>query len=411
MKNVLLISLFVLISVDVTAQTVVTSWGSTGTAASQFNQPWGVAVDASGSVYVTDYYNSRVEKFTSTGAFVTTWGSYGGGNGQFVNPRGIAVDRSSGDIYVTDEWSQRIQKFDSNGGFVTAWGSGGTGNGEFANPEGLAVDSLGDVYVTDFYNHRVQKFDANGNFLTTWGSEGIGDGQFENPLGIAIDSTGDVYVTDYFLNRIQKFTSAGVFLTKWGSYGGADGEFNNPTGVAVDHLGNVYVTDFFNRRVETFDANGAFLATWGAFDTPSAIGVSTSNGFLYVADSGNNTVSAFATDVTPPTITLSLTPSVLWPPDGRMVPVLVSGSIADDVSGVSAGSAAFAVQDSYDVVHASGAITLSNGSYSFTVPLPAARRGTDPNGRTYTVIVTAQDKAGNAGSSSATVIVPHDQRR
>src|SRR5208282_3664454 len=80
------------------------AWGAQGSGPGQFYNPWGVAVDSSGNVYVVDYGNNRVEKFTSSGTFVTQWGSYGSENsgpGQFNLPSGVAVD-SSGNVYVTD---------------------------------------------------------------------------------------------------------------------------------------------------------------------------------------------------------------------------------------------------------------------------------------------------------------------
>lgn len=117
-----------------------------------------------------------------------------------------------------------------------------------------------------------------------------------------------------------------------------------------------------------------------------------------------------AVDTTPPAITLSVTPRVLWPPNGRMTPVSISGTITDTGSGVNVNGAAYVILDEYGAVHPRGAIALSlKGSYSLTVWLRASRRGTDMDGRRYTVIVRARDNAGNVGSKKSTVIVPHDQ--
>jgi len=116
-------------------------------------------------------------------------------------------------------------------------------------------------------------------------------------------------------------------------------------------------------------------------------------------------------DTLPPIITLSPSPKRLWPPNGALVPVRVSGTITDTGSGVDARSAVFSVRDEYGEVQPSGIITLgSNGTYSFLVSLRASRRGSDRDGRHYTVTVRARDNAGNAGSTSIVVIVPHDHR-
>ncbi len=191
--------------------TFLTKWGSIGSGDGQFNYPYGVAVDNSGNVYVADTNNNRIQKFTFTGTFLTKWGSSGTGNGQFGSmmgegPQGIFVD-SSGSVYVTDFWNHRIQKFTSTGTYVTKWGSSGSGDGQFNYPNGVTVDNSGNVYVADKDNHRIQKFDSSGAFLTKWGSGGSGDGQFNYPYGVAVDSSGNVYVADSGHSRIQFFTN------------------------------------------------------------------------------------------------------------------------------------------------------------------------------------------------------------
>ena len=114
---------------------------------------------------------------------------------------------------------------------------------------------------------------------------------------------------------------------------------------------------------------------------------------------------AFCT--TPPMITFSATPTSLWPPNGKTVPVTVSGTIAD--TGCTVTTAAYAVTDEYGKMQPSGPVTLnSSGDYSFTVFLEASRRGTDIDGRVYTVTVTARNNAGDTGSEAKMVVVPHN---
>lgn len=114
-------------------------------------------------------------------------------------------------------------------------------------------------------------------------------------------------------------------------------------------------------------------------------------------------------DTTPPVITLSATPTRLWPADGRLVTVTLSGTITDSGSGVNASTAEYAVQDEYGEVQPFGKITLDPaGNYSFTILLRAGRRDNDLNGRQYTIRVSAKDNAGNRGVRWARVTVPHD---
>ena len=84
--------------------------GISGSGDGQFNLPFGIAVDGSRSVFVDDFGNDRIQKFTNTGTFVTKWGSFGGGNGQFAGSIGVAVD-GSGHVFVVERDNERIQKF------------------------------------------------------------------------------------------------------------------------------------------------------------------------------------------------------------------------------------------------------------------------------------------------------------
>ena len=283
----------------------VLKWGSSGSVNGKFEDPEGVAVDSSGYVYVVDWGNNRIQKFTSKGIFVLSMGSEGSGDGQFEYPIGIAVD-SSGYVYVTDFGNNRIQKFNSiTGAFVLSWGSRGSGDGQFIAPVGIAVDSSGYVYVADSYNNRIQKFNSTtGAFVTKWGSPGSGDGQLGDPEGIAVDSSGHVYVADCVNNRIQKFNSTtGAFVTKWGSYGSGNGQFKDIEGIAVDSSGNVYVGDGADYggscRIQKFTSTGTFILSWGSngsgngqFGDPEGVAID-SSGYVYVADGLYNRIQKF----------------------------------------------------------------------------------------------------------------------
>ena len=125
-----------------------TKWGS-------FSAVRGLTTDAAGNVYVAD--NDRIQKFSSNGGFLTQWGSFGGGDGQIRQPFGIATDADGG-VYVADTGNHRIQKFGSNGAFLGKWGASGSGDGEFFSPFGIGTAATGDIYVADSGNSRIQKF-------------------------------------------------------------------------------------------------------------------------------------------------------------------------------------------------------------------------------------------------------------
>jgi sugar lactone lactonase YvrE len=242
-------------------------------AAARFNSLTGVARDGFNNAYVCDSGNHAIRKITSAGV-VTTFagGTLGTADGtgtaaQFQNPQGLAID-ASGNLYVSDTNNHRIRKITPAGVVTTLAGStdgfvNGTGTAaQFSYPMGIAVDASGNVYVGE--NCRIRKITPAG-VVTTFAGSTIGylDGngtaaQFNNGiLGITIGSSGDLYVADSYNYRIRKITSAGVVTTYAGlGYSGTtDGDvsvatFNVITGIAINTATNtLYIVDYFNNRI------------------------------------------------------------------------------------------------------------------------------------------------------------------
>ncbi|HXZ81562.1 MAG TPA: alpha-amylase family glycosyl hydrolase [Terriglobales bacterium] len=160
--------------------------------------------------------------------------------------------------------------------------------------------------------------------------------------------------------------------------------------------------------------NGQVTVVAGSTAMTQISGEGTHSVGLRALDNAGN-ISSLVTepvniDLTAPHVTISASPASLWPPNGKMLPVTVSGAITDNLSGVDASTAAFKVVDEYGTVQPNGPVSLGpGGSYSFTVSLQASRNGSDRDGRHYTITVSANDLAGNPGSAATVVTVPHDQ--
>ncbi|WP_445752727.1 NHL domain-containing protein [Polaribacter sp.] len=297
----------------------------TGTAA-RFKNPFGVAVDVSGTVYVADEGNHKIRKITPSGDVTTFAGStigYADGIGtaaKFIYPTGVAVD-ASGNVYVAEQANHKIRKITPTGEVSTFAGSiGGYADGtgtaaRFNNPYGVAVDTSGNVYVADESNHKIRKITPDGVVTTFAGSTaGYADGtgtaaQFYFPTGLAVDDSGNVYVADYNNNRIRKITSTGVVTTlAGGTQGSADGtgtaaQFNHPKGIALDASGNVYVADYDSNRIRKITPIGEVTTLAGStygfvdgtgteakFRNPTGLAIDNASGIMYIADYNNHRI-------------------------------------------------------------------------------------------------------------------------
>lgn len=277
----------------------VDSWGAYGIGDGQFRQPKGIAIDRYGSVYVSDYANDCIDKFTADGVLVDVWGHHGTAPGLFWEPGRIAIARDD-TLYVTDALNHRVQHFTLGGDLLGVWGHFGSGQGEFNRPRGIAVGPDGLVYVTDQLNNRVEVFTPTGGFVRMWGRSGSAPGQFYAPKDIAVAPGGRVIVVDSYNERIQVFTPTGGFVTAFGGKGLAAGRFAEPRGVEVDARGHIFVCDAMNDRVQEFAADYSFVRAWGClgalpglFNQPRDAAVAP-DGTLVVIDTFNRRVQRFA---------------------------------------------------------------------------------------------------------------------
>ncbi len=324
------------------------SGGSANGASSiaRFYNPHNIAVDGLTNVYVADTQNSVIRKITSLGVVSVLAGSPGvfgsadgpGTSALFSGPQGVAVD-GAGNVYVADTGNSTIRLITSGGVVSTLAGmagnpgnADGTGTGaQFYQPQGVAVDSTGNVYVADTWNHTIRKITPGGVTSTLAGLAGTlgsfdgtnSEARFNYPAGVALDSSGNLYVADYNNHTIREVTPAGAVTTVAGlagTWGDVDGTnsgalFFAPAGISVDRIGNLYVVDSGNntlREVTPSGTNwvvstvaglpGASGSMDGAgsgaeFYYPVGIAVDTA-GYLYMADSGNNTVRLVSVPVT-----------------------------------------------------------------------------------------------------------------
>jgi DNA-binding beta-propeller fold protein YncE len=248
-------------------------------------RPFGVAVDETGGICVTDTGPNVVWYFDGTRHRCVRWDAIG--KVRFVQP--VAVAKSANLIVVADSGLAQVVAFDEEGHVNFRVG------GVFARPAGLALTGTR-LYVVDAAAHCVVVCNREGRLLAKFGTRGVGPGAFNFPTHVAVDREGRIFVTDAMNSRIQVFDASHRFLSELGSLGDGSGHFSRPKGVAVDRLGHVYVADAMFDNIQVFDRKGQFLLDLGSsgsgpgeFWMPAGIAIGSDNR-IYVADTYNGRV-------------------------------------------------------------------------------------------------------------------------
>jgi hypothetical protein len=250
------------------------------------DNPFFLAVDGTGNLFIGDAYNERVRRVRPDGTITTVAGggqlegSAGDGGpatGVFLKETpAVAVDATGNlffghDATATPGNGWLVRKVDAAGIITTVAGGGdpadGLGDGGPATAaklrvaNALAVDAMGHLFISDQGNHTVPKVDAAG-VITTVAGNGVyafsGDGgpamaaSLAGPLGVAADTAGNLFIADLDSYRVRKVDANGIINTVAGTglnpYAG-DGVLatatglRGPAGAAVDAAGNLLFSD------------------------------------------------------------------------------------------------------------------------------------------------------------------------
>lgn len=299
-------------------------------ARARFADPFGVAVDAQGNVFVADASASnRIRKIDAQSGAVSTLagGAEGYADGtnssaSFNTPSGIALD-AAGNLYVADTSNNRIRRVAPDGSVTTIAGDGAAAyrdgrahESEFNAPVGIAVDERGNVFIADTYDDRIRVVTNDGEVKTLAGGDapGYADGdgmsaRFDTPCGVALATNGDLFVADTGNDRIRKVTQAGQVSTlNLHAPDGSTVELRAPVGIAATHDNFLYVTEQTRGRVWQIapDETARVIAGVGSgfddgdgqtqarFNQPAGVAVDRA-GALYVADGANYLVRKIVT--------------------------------------------------------------------------------------------------------------------
>lgn len=282
----------------------------------QLSAPTCVVVDPVGNVYITDIGNNRVRKVGTTGIITTIAGTGSitdGGDGGpataagVYDPYGIAID-GTGNIYVAEDHGHRIRKVNTSGIITTIAGTGMPGfsgdNGpatvaQLYRSVGVGVDASGNVYIADSHNNRIRKVNSAGIIMTIVGNDTAGyngDGiapdsaQLSTPSAIAFDKHSNLYISDFGNDRIRYIGNT-VSVSMVNSTQSEFSVYPNPSsGVFFINISSpenkvvpIIITDEFGRRIKE-----ATLTT----NVPFAIKVDVPSGIYFIsASTGTSTIT------------------------------------------------------------------------------------------------------------------------
>ncbi len=223
--------------------------GSSSTLGGGFSDPWGIAVDGSGNIFVADPVNYVLKEIPPGCGAASCVKTLISGQANNFQPRGIALD-ASGNVFAADVGNGAVEEIPLGCVSFTCVKRLGSGSGGYGTIGSVAVDWSGNVFFTDSGDSVVHEILAAGGYTTV---KALGSG-FYLLGGISVDGSGNVFVTDQMSDVVKEIVAAGGYTTV-NTLGSGFGQIN---GIAVDGNGNVFVADAGDNVVREILAAGGY---------------------------------------------------------------------------------------------------------------------------------------------------------
>jgi len=423
--------------------------GGAATAA-QLNQPYGIALDLAGNLYIADLGNARVRKVDAAGIITSIAGggtsapssskSIQAVSALLQSPRNVAFD-ATGNLYITDFSAQQVYKVDATGVLTVFAGTGKSGYGgdgasaalaQLSYPAGVAADAQGSIYIADSGNNAVRRV-WYGNITTV-------AAKLPSPTGVALDSAGRLYIASpnapataasaganmqvVAANDVASDPGGTLYLTtahlierligsSLGTIAGTTGAANTgdggsatlaglsgPVALAITSAGDIYVAEQTANRIRKIAAGGTIstVVANSSLKAPAGVAVD-SSGNVYFADTGNNAVRRIsATGIIADVATMLNAPSCLRLGSDGSLYICDTGNnrILKVTAAGSQSMAASIAKPTGLAVAADGTLYVASGSQVVKF---------SPSGATSTALGQLSSPAGLAIDSSGNLLV------
>jgi DNA-binding beta-propeller fold protein YncE len=222
---------------------------------SGLGKPGAIAVDEENSVYLADLQSGRIDVYDADWRL-----KYQIGEGDFIRIGDIALDSARGRLYVSDSEAHLVRVYSLLGQALFSFGEEGDGDGQFRYPSGIFHDRYNDeLLVSDQFGFRVQLYDTEGVYRKCIGGSSASPGSiFQGgrllaaPQGLWADSLGRIFVADSYDGQVKVIDRSGRLLGRIGSFGQARGQLRQPSDLVVDPFGRMFVASTNNARLELF---------------------------------------------------------------------------------------------------------------------------------------------------------------